>query len=242
MLNLMLYLGGHATGPTAAGTFISNSTQIRLRGLTIWHDLLWVLILQLIEREVTSVSNLQRLCHQLIRESLCQAKAGAQVAFGVLLQVQAAFRQWLANPDGSHHVLQGLTRADMHVHVASRHQWNGSCFAGLSELVQPNLIVQSAQLFDAEPTPADEMLQCPLPDGQKLLRGTAAVRRHDHKAIGQFRTLQVIEQKSVSSLFLRRSPQARNELTQVAVAVQVAGQYDQIEGLVTLNLKLRANE
>ena len=63
------------------------------------------------------------------------------MSFRVLLELQPAFRQWLADPDGRHHILQWLARTHMHVDVAHGDQAYGRGLACLAQLVQPNFII-----------------------------------------------------------------------------------------------------
>jgi hypothetical protein len=132
----------------------------------------------------------------------------------------------------------------MHVDIAHSHQANGRSFTGLPQLVEPDFIAQGAQLLYAHPAPANEVLECPAPQRNKLLKGATALRRYHDKAVCQRSAFDQRQAKLVSALRVRRAPQMRYEFAQVAVAIEVAGQDNQVERLahakfsITVNLKL----
>ena len=97
------------------------------------------------------------------------------MAFRVLLQIQTAFHQWLTQADGCHDVLQRFARAHMHVHITDSDQSDGAGIAHLAQLVEPNFVIECAQLLHADPAAAREVLLGPLAQGQQLC-GSAAAR------------------------------------------------------------------
>ena len=169
VFDLHLDLRGHSVRPPPAGTFVGDAAQITGRRFVLRHDLVRILIFQLVERERAAIGHAQRLGHQLGREGLRQPQARAQVAFGVDLQLTAALRQRATCPRRRHHVVQRLARAHVHVDVPHRHQRNRGKLAGLAQLVEPHLVVQLPQQLHAEPAPASEVRQQPAREHDQVI-------------------------------------------------------------------------
>ncbi len=65
MLDLLLHLGGRAFRPAPPCPFVSQAPQKAGRRLARRHDLIGVLVLQLVQREVTALRDPQGLVHLL---------------------------------------------------------------------------------------------------------------------------------------------------------------------------------
>jgi hypothetical protein len=114
------------------------------------------------------------------------------------------------------------------VHVAGGDQWDGAEAAQFAKPVEPHLVVQEPQQVDAEPAAAQEVVEQPAGDRGELRGFGHALRRREHHAVGQLRATDVGNIELVGSL-LGRTPQLGDELAQVAVAVQIAGEHGQHE-------------
>jgi MFS superfamily sulfate permease-like transporter len=117
----------------------------------------------------------------------------------------------------------------VHVDVADRHQRDRRQLARLAQLVQPHLVIELTQQFDAEPAVPGEVGEQPAREADQLHRCRAPHRRGDHHAVGQFVGGDVGQRQAVGAL-LRGAAQLGDELAEVAVALEVAGEHDQAEG------------
>ena len=122
MFNLLLHALGYAFRVAPCRTFQGELTQGLGRCLTGQHTLQRVLVAQLVQAETAALRNLQRVGQQLGRIDRRESPTRAQMGFGIGLQCKAALAHRPPQTDGRHHVLQGLARAQMHVHIATGHQ------------------------------------------------------------------------------------------------------------------------
>ena len=132
--------------------------------------------------------------------------------------------------------------------VAGGHQRDGGGAADLAEPVQPHLVVEHANLFDTEPASSDEVVEQPTGHGLQLLGLGHALRRHHDHAVDELGAGDVSDVEVIGAL-LGAASQLRDELAEVAVAEEVAGENRQGEGRRArrgrdspVDLELRADE
>ena len=226
VLDQCLHRGGNALRPAAPRALVGHLAQVAGGRVAARHHLVRVLVLQRVQAEMTALRHTQGLGQQLGGKGVRQAQPGAQVLLGAALQRMATFRERLADARGRQHVLQRLARAHMHVHIAHGHQGQRRQFRQGAQAVQPELIIQAAQLLHPDPAPACELPQRPAPQGQQLRVGGMAFRAQQHQTVGQCHTREIGLREMVGT-FLRRAPQPGDEGAQVAVALQVLRQHDQ---------------
>ena len=147
---------------------------------------------------------------------------------GVGLQFETALGHRFAQAHGGHHVLQRLARAHMHVHVAGGHQRHTGELRGAFELVLPQVVVQAVQQFQGDPEAVGEYaFQTRGVSAQGLERQQP--RRHQqHLATFERREIAAVQGHVVLALG-RLAARGRDELAQVAPALQVVRQHDQRE-------------
>jgi hypothetical protein len=86
------------------------------------HDLFGVLVAQLVEAETAAAGDALRLGQQLRRVQARKLRHAAQVLLGVGQAPAAEFGDTAVVAQGVHHVVQGLARGAVHLHVAAGDQ------------------------------------------------------------------------------------------------------------------------
>ena len=175
-----------------------------------------------------TLGNVQGFCQQIRRETLRQPQAGSQVLFGIGGERVAAVGQRTADAGGGQHVLQRLARTHMHVHVAHRDQRYRRERTGLAKALQVDLVVHQAQLGHAQPAASQEGVEEPARGGVRLRWGGVAGWHGDGDTVTQRIRIHRCQRQAVGAFF-GRTPQTRDELAQVAVALEAGGQQRQGE-------------
>jgi hypothetical protein len=92
------------------------------RGFVRGDELFGILVAQLLQRKTAALSDACGLCEQFGRIDLRKMHAQPQMALGAGVKRVAASLHCRAQADGGQRVLQGLSRAHVHVHIARRDQ------------------------------------------------------------------------------------------------------------------------
>jgi len=120
-------------------------------GLAGWHQFFRVLVAQTVERETTTLGDIERLDQQLGRIETAQPFAAAQIALAVGEEGVTGFGDEGLQPDGGESVLQCAARAYVHMYVAGSYQRNvrfvGKCFKSS----QTGMIVGAEEQFCSDP-------------------------------------------------------------------------------------------
>lgn len=117
------------------------------------HELMWIGVAQLIERETAALGDAQRFCEQIVRIDRRKRLAAAQVAFAVGEQSPASFRQRGVVTDRGQRVLQRSTSADMHMDITRGDQRQPMPMAERTQYGQSLCIIFGAVKFDGDPQP-----------------------------------------------------------------------------------------
>jgi hypothetical protein len=165
-------------------------------GVSLRHQLLRILIAQLVEREIAARGDARALGEKLRRIELREAHAQPQVALGVRLQRLPALGHRLAQPDRRQHILQRLARAQVHVHVARGNQRQSQPLQR-SEL-RP--VVGPAMQLGGDPGAIREMLRRPA--GILFLLG-----EKEHKRLHAFHILALQEIRTLLAATTTRGDQ-----------------------------------
>ena len=199
------------------------------------HDLLGVLVAQLVQREGASPGDVQRGGQPFGRVQRGQALARAQVRLGIGLQAEAAFGHRRVQARGGQHVLQRLARACMHQHGAGRHQAQAGALRHALRHVGQVRVVHLVQQFhrDEGALHAKPGLQ-PHGVGEHRLEALQRAGQQQRDAVGQAGQVRGMRHapfhvgrvRQVSPLG-RAAPRHRDPLRQVAVAAACLRQQHQ---------------
>jgi hypothetical protein len=107
----------------------------------------------------------------------------------------------------------------VHQHVAHRHQRHRGQGAALAQPVQPDLVVQPAQLRHAQPATPQEVLQQPARHRIGRVLRTAARGQADDHTVGQRGGVDFADLQAVGA-FGRAPAQRGDEAAQLAVALR----------------------
>ena len=163
VLDQVLHLRRHAAREAPGEALPRQLRQPARRRLARRHQLLRVLVAQLVERKRAARGDGERLRQELGRIDLRQAHPRAQVPLGVRVKRLRAALERQAQPDRGERVLQATARAQVHVHVARGHQWQAAGVRLLAQRVEPGAVVRPAMQLHGDPGPAAEMRGEPLP-------------------------------------------------------------------------------
>ncbi|KGC20312.1 hypothetical protein DM48_7834 [Burkholderia gladioli] len=202
--------------------------QIRSGGVAGRHELVWILVAQLVERERAAPRDADRLIQRAGRIEVGQAQPGSQVPLCIRRELVAAFAHRPAQPDRRQHVLQGLPRAHVHHRPARgyhRHVVSSCCSLNSAAV---NVIHGARMQGQRDPRAIAEHGREPLDLGVEPLLVGGKVRREDRHAVGQAsemreRCLGVLEIQRCEPIGALRAARAgkRDQLTEVAVALAV---------------------
>ena len=157
------HLRRHSAGEALDETFRRELRQPAGRGLALRHQLLGILVAQLVEGERAALCDCQGFRQQLRRVELRQAHARAQVPLGVRVQRPPAALERRAEPDRGERVLQPPARAQVHVHIARGDQGQPAGPRQLAQRVEPGTVVRTAVQLGGNPGPPREMRGEPVP-------------------------------------------------------------------------------
>ena len=110
------------------------------------------------ERKAAALGDRHVFGEQFRRVKLRQPHAKAQAPLGVRVQRLAALRHRFAEPHGGQHIVQALARAQVHVHVARRDEWQAVLAAELAQLLELGAVVRPAVQLRGEPGAAGKAL------------------------------------------------------------------------------------
>ena len=122
VLNLLAHLHRHASRPASRHPCIGNSAQMTDRGETGRHDLLGILVAQLIEREPASSRDRECFGQQLVRIHRSESPATAQMPLAAGGQLEAGLGHRTADSNRAQGVGEHPPRTHVHVHVTGCHQ------------------------------------------------------------------------------------------------------------------------
>ncbi len=218
--------GRHALREAPGHALLHQRAQPAAGRVAGGHDLLGVLIAQLVERKRATPGDVQRGGQPFGRVQCGQPLARAQVRFGIGLQAEAAFGNGTLEPGCGEHVLQRLARACVHQHRAAGHQAQAGGLRHALQHVGPRVVVRLVQQLHREVRAlhAEPGLQ---PHGvrEHRLEGLQRAGQQQRDVVGQpgqggrmrHAAFDVGRVRQVSALS-RAAPRHRDPLRQVAVA------------------------
>ena len=139
----------HSLGPTLSSAALHQNAQPGRGVMTFWHQLVRVVILQLLETEVTALGDAQALCEQLGRIQLGQLLNSAQMPFAIGKQIGAGLSHGQMMTDGGHAILQGAAATGVHVYVATGHGRQVVITCQLEQALQARGIVRATMQRNA---------------------------------------------------------------------------------------------
>ncbi len=158
---LGLDLGAHGVGnalwPALERAGLGELAKMRGGRFAGGHQLVRILVAQLVQREMRQRGDLHRLGQQLRWIEPRQAPAFAQVAFAVGVEALTGLGHGDAMPHGRERILEPATLAHVHVHVAGRGEWQLVRLAQSPRHGQPFAIPAIARELDRNPGAAGEM-------------------------------------------------------------------------------------
>ena len=179
------HLGRNAGGEAAGGPGLRFLAQIRGGRVAAWNDLVRVFVAQFLKRERAAAGHHQRLGQRLRRIEAGQPHARAQVLLGVAGQFVAALGHGLAGADAGQRVVQRFARAQVHLHLAQRHDGQPGGLGGVDDRGAVQVVAGPMQQGQPYPGAAGKGARQPA----RLLRqavGVGAVGgTQDGQAFGQ---------------------------------------------------------
>ncbi len=122
MLQQLFDVRRRAVRPAFVLADLDQSSQVARGSVTLRNQLARILVAQLVEREVDSCGDIERGLQQFGRIELGERIQPAQVPLAVRLQAIADPVDRCPQADRGQRVAQSAPAADVHVHVAGRHQ------------------------------------------------------------------------------------------------------------------------
>ncbi len=112
----------HPVGPALRSPHQGQAPQMAAGRFTLRHQLVGILVAQLVEGEAAGASDLQGGREQVIRIEALKLAPASQVPLPVLLQGIPRLIHADPEPDGGEGIEQGLSPGKMHQNPAGRHQ------------------------------------------------------------------------------------------------------------------------
>ena len=159
----------HAVGPALAGTRFGQRPQVARRRGARRHDLLRVLIAQLLEREAAARGDLQRRGQQRRGIQLAEPGERPQATLAVRVQREPGLADSRVQADRGQQVLECAAAAPVHVDIAGGDAGHLEFGAERRELGEATRVTAAGQQFHADPQAPGEALAQP-----RTLRRTQA--------------------------------------------------------------------
>ncbi len=218
----------HALRPALAGTLFRQVAQMARRRFALRHQLVRILVPQLIQRESTLGRDRQRLFEQLTRIQPFETFAFAQIALAIGMEIPSAFRDRHAQTNSRQHVLQLAALAHVHMNVAAGNEQQIEITAYLFEDSEAFTVSSVAQQLDGYPHSSLEMLREPAGFVGLEVAPRRPPRRGQpqERALPETVLLDVLTGEAVAA-FIRGTPSSGDETTQLAITTAIDRQSDE---------------
>ncbi len=221
-----------ALRPAPAGACFRELAQMTARGFPGRHQLVRILVAQLIEAEVAVCGHCGARLQQRARIQAHEACALAQVALAVGVQLAPERGDRRVETDGGEGILQAPAGAHVHVHIAAGDERHAAACAELREAREALAVRALAQQLDRDAQSPGKARRQPL----QLLGLRLCRRQPQQVALLEIQLLEIGARECVAAL-RGSAPATRDETTQPAVAAPVDGEGDELESAAQAELR-----
>ncbi len=173
--------------PAFRGTLLGEPAQISARCLAGRHHVIGIFVAQFIETEGAALGDADSLGEPLRFIQMGKPRAAAQIALAVGIERKTGFLDGNAVADGGEHILQHTPAAQMHVHIARRHQGQLGGPAQVAQMIDVPRIVRAAMQLQRDPCPAGKGCRQPPRIGQRFHRARCVRRDITVIHVGQIK-------------------------------------------------------
>ncbi len=228
VFDLRLHVERYPVGEAPVRADISLLTQIRRWRVAGRHELVGILVAQLVERERAAPRDADRLLQRAGRVEVGQAQPGSQVPLGVRRELVATLAHRPAEPDPRQHVLQGLPRAHVHQGPAGGHHWHVVARGGPLDGASVDVVHRPGMQRQRDPRAIAEHARDPFELRIEALFGRGKIGREDDHAVRQasqmlercLGMLEVHRRQAIRALRRARAAE-RDEFAEIAIALAV---------------------